>query len=156
MTDTSFGFKGEIPTTSTFLFEVDGETIGLFTEVSGLEVHVEVASYEEGGENGFVHKLPGRMTWPHIILKRGVTNNDSLFSWVNQASGTGFAGNNNKLARDTGAITLIGSDGKRLRSWELQGVFAVRWSGPHFTAGSNDLAGEELEIAHHGFTSKTF
>jgi phage tail-like protein len=156
MSDTSFGFNGDIPTTSTFLFEVDGEAIGMFTEVTGLEVHVEVATYEEGGENGFVHQLPGRMTWPHIVLKRGVTNNDTLFSWVNQASGSEFAKNSNKLTRDSGAITLIGSDGTRLRSWEFQGVFAVRWTGPHLVVGSNELAAEELEIAHHGFTSKTF
>ena len=128
----------------------------MFTDVSGLELHVEVATYEEGGENGFVHQLPGRMTWPHIVLKRGVTNNDALFSWVNQSSGSGFAKNSNKLTRDTGAITLIGSDGTRLRSWELQGVFAVRWTGPRLMVGSNDLAAEELELAHHGFTSKTF
>jgi phage tail-like protein len=154
--DTTMGFKGELPTTSSFLFEVDGVQIGVFSEVSGLEVRVEVATYNEGGENGFVHKLPGRMTWPHVILKRGVTDSDALFSWVNQTAGSGFAVNSNKLTRSTGAITVIGSDASRLRAWELADVFAVRWTGPRFAVGGSDSLTEELELAHHGFTSKTY
>lgn len=155
MTD-SIGFKGEIPSTSSFIFEVDGVQIGVFTEVSGLEVHVEVATYEEGGENGYVHQLPGRMSWPNIVLRRGVTESDAFFAWVNKTSGPGFSANGNKLTRSTGAITAIGSDGLRLRSWELQQVFAVRWSGPRFAVATADQLDEELELAHHGFTSKTF
>lgn len=156
MTDTSFGFKGELPNSSSFLFEVDGVQIGVFAEVSGLEVRVDVATYREGGENGFVHKLPGRMTWPHIVLKRGVTDSDALFNWVNKTAGPGFDDNQNKLTRNTGAITVIGSDGSRLRAWDLQAVFAVRWTGPRFDAGASGSLDEELELAHHGFTSKTF
>ena len=34
----------------------------------GLELNVETEQYEEGGENGFVHKFPGRMSWPNITL----------------------------------------------------------------------------------------
>jgi phage tail-like protein len=156
VSDTSLGFKGEMPNTTSFLFEVDGQQIGVFRAVSGLEVRVEVATYQEGGENGYVHKLPGRMTWPHILLTRGVTDNDALFDWVNKTAGAGFAAGSNKLTRSTGAITVIGSDGSRLRAWELQGVFAVRWKGPDFDASTGDPLQEELELAHHGFTSKTF
>ena len=131
-------------------------TIGMFSEVSGLEVTVDVATYAEGGENGFVHQLPGRMSWPHVVLRRGVTQSDALFSWVNKAAGSGFAANGNQLTRSTGAITAVGSDGSRLRSWELQDVFAVRWVGPKFAVDSAEKLDEELELAHHGFTSKTF
>jgi phage tail-like protein len=156
MSNVDWGFKGEVPTTSTFLFEADGVEIGMFTEVSGLEVNVEVATYNEGGENGFVHQLPGRMSWPHIVLKRGVTDSDALFQWVNKTAGAGFASNNNKLSRTSGAITVVGSNGSRLRAWQLLDAFPVRWQGPRFTSGGNDLLEEELELAHHGFTAKTF
>lgn len=149
------GFGGEIPTETSFIFEVDGVEIGVFSEVSGLEVRVEVATYNEGGENGFIHQLPGRMTWPNIVLKRGVCDSDALFAWVSKTAGSGFSSNNNKLTRSTGAITAIGSDKSRLRAWNLQGVFAVRWTGPRFNSSSNEPLNEELELAHHGFTSQT-
>jgi phage tail-like protein len=156
MTDVAGSLSGQIPTEGRFLFEVDGTTIGSFGEVYGLEVHINVSTYAEGGQNGFVHQLPGRMTWPNIVLRRGVTDSDALFSWITKVSGSGFSSNSNKLTRSTGAITALGKDGERLRSWDLQGVFPVRWSGPSFNAGSGDSLHEEIELAHHGFTSKTF
>lgn len=156
MSVVDWGFHGAVPTASMFLFEADGVQIGMFSEVSGLEVRVEVMPYKEGGENGFEHKLPGRMSWPNIVLKRGVTDSDALFQWVGQTSGPGYASNNNQLSRTSGAITVVGSDGTRLRAWQLLDAFPVRWTGPRFTSGGNDRLDEELELAHHGFTSKTF
>lgn len=141
-------------TTSTFLFEVDGLEIGEFMEVSGLEVEIGVESIEEGGENGFVHRLPGRMTWPNITLKRGITQTDNLLAWLGKSSGEGFSAAGNSLTRSTAAITLMGPGGKRLRAWEFVSAFAVKWKGPEFTAGGADTASEQLEIAHHGFKAR--
>lgn len=155
-TQTSDTLNGELPSQGSFLFEVDGVSIGTFTEVHGLEMHVEVTTYAEGGENGYVHQLPGRITWPNIVLRRGVTDSDALFAWVNKTSGTGFSANQNKISRSTGAITAMGSNGSRLRTWDLQGVMAIRWSGPQFNVTSDQGLWEEIELAHHGFTSKTF
>jgi phage tail-like protein len=144
-------FDGQRVTAATFLVEVDGVEIGHFMEVSGLELTVAVEEIPEGGENSFVHKLPGRMTWPNLVLKRGITQNDALIKWVNKSSGEQFAANGNKLTRSTAAITLIGPSGTRLRAWNFDGAFHVKWTGPSFAVTSDDMAVEELEIAHHGF-----
>src|SRR3954452_12129317 len=138
-------YYNERITTATFLFEVDGVEIGQFMEVGGLEVEVGVESIEEGGENGFVHRLPGRMTWPNITLKRGVTQTDNLLGWLNKSSGEQFASSGNKLTRSTAAITLLGPSGKRLRAWEFVEAFPVKWRGPEFAADSDSAATEQLE-----------
>jgi phage tail-like protein len=148
-------FDQQRVTAATFLFEVDGVEIGRFMEVSGLEVSVTVEEIEEGGENNFVHKLPGRMSWPNITLKRGITQNDTLLNWLNKSSGETFAAQGNKLTRSTAAITLMGPNDQRLRSWEFFGAFAVKWKGPDFSVDANDMAIEELEITHHGFRAKS-
>ncbi len=152
MSDDSY--DGQRISASTFLFEVDGVEIGQFMEVSGLEVEVSVESIEEGGENGFSHRLPGRMSWPNITLKRGVTQADNLFIWLNKSSGEQFAKSGNILTRSTAAITLIGPSKKRLRAWNFVEAFPVKWKGPDFAADSTTAASEQLEIAHHGFTAK--
>lgn len=156
MSDTTPGFQGETPTSTAFLFEVEGEEIGVFSEIEGLEVTVDVESYAEGGENGYVHMLPGRMSWPHIVLRRGVTTSDSLFEWIQKTAGAGYASNSNSLSRNTASITAISSQGKRLRSWNLVDAFAVRWVGPKFDSSSTSPLQEEIELAHHGFTVKTY
>lgn len=155
MSDLITGFKGEVPVSSNFLFEVDGVQIGAFKEVSGLELRVEIETFEEGGENGFVHQLPGRMSWPNIVLKRGIIQTDALFDWVRKSSGDDFATAGNKLARCTGAVVLMSSQNLRLRSYELQGAFPVRWTGPRLDVSTTEALDEELEVAHHGFVSKT-
>jgi phage tail-like protein len=150
-----FSFKGDTPVGSRFLFTVDGVEIGVFNEVSGLELKVAVEEFQEGGENGFVHQLPGRLSWPHVVLKKGVTDSDALFKWVNESGGDQFSANGNKLTRKTGAITMVDTQGGHERSWSFKEVFAVRWTGPNFNVTSNDPLQEELEIAHHGFSSTT-
>jgi phage tail-like protein len=147
-------FDNHRVTAATFLFEIDGVEIGRFMEVNGLEVTVGVEEIEEGGENSYVHKLPGRMTWPNITLKRGITQSDTLLSWLNKSSGEQFAASGNKLTRSTAAITLLGPSAQRLRAWEFDGAFPIRWKGPQFAVASSDSATEELEITHHGFRAK--
>lgn len=141
---------GDVQIANRFLLEVDGIEIGVFTSVSGLQLSIDTEDVVEGGENGFVHKLPGRMTWPNLVFKRGVTDGNALFEWIGKTSGEGFATNHDKLDRHSGAVTVIGSDASRLRSWVLDDVFPVRWSGPQFDSTSTNFLEEELEVAHHG------
>lgn len=144
-------FDGQRVTAATFIVEVDGVEIGRFMEVSGLELTIGVEEVAEGGENSYVHKLPGRMSWPNLVLKRGITQNDALLTWANKSSGEQFAANGNKLTRSTAAITLIGPSGARLRAWNFDGAFPVKWTGPSFAVSADEMAVEQLEIAHHGF-----
>jgi len=146
---------GEPTTSGHFLFEVDGVEIGTFREVTGLELDVTVEEYVEGGQNAYVHQLPGVMRWPNLVFTRGLVQSDALFEWVRKSSGEGFAGNGNKVTRATGAVTVVSHQGERLRSWSIQGVFAVRWSGPQLAADSYEPLVETLEVAHNGFRSTT-
>ena len=149
-------FDAQRVSSATFLFEIDGLEIGRFMEVSGLEVSIETEEISEGGQNGFVHKLPGRMSWPNITLKRGITQNDALLTWLHEVSGEQFAAAGNRLTRKGAAITLLGPGGERLRAWEFEDAFPVKWTGPSFAVTSTDMAVEELEITHHGFRARDF
>ncbi|UJP41610.1 phage tail protein [Cellulomonas palmilytica] len=142
---------GDAPVAANFVFEVDGVEIGAFKEVSGLELVVTTQEYVEGGQNQYVHRFPGVMRWPNLVFRRGLVNSDALFSWVTKTSGDEFAGNGNALTRATGAVTVVDGTGKRLRSWQLDGVFAVAWSGPRLSAEVAESLVETLEVAHNGF-----
>jgi phage tail-like protein len=139
------------PFAAKFVFTVDGITIGAFTEVSGLSVQIEVEELVEGGQNQFTHKLPGRMKWPNLVLKRGITDTNNLFEWFQKSSGDGFSGEGNKIKRREGSITLKDASGKDVRSWHFAGAYPVKWTGPRFVASTKDLAVEELEVCHSGF-----
>ena len=52
-----------------------------FSEISGLAAEIETMTYNEGGRNDRVHKLPTRMKHPNLVLKRGVTTVKDLQEW---------------------------------------------------------------------------
>lgn len=146
---------GEPAIANSFLFEIDGVEIGIFKEVKGLEMKIGAQEIVEGGQNNYVHRAIGRTTWPNIILRRGMTEGNALFEWMNNPSRSGLT-SPAKVKLATGAITAINTVGERLRAWNLKGVYPVNWRGPEFGVDSRTPLEEELEISHQGFTSKTF
>lgn len=134
----------------------DPAVVGAFMEISGLQAEVAVEDLAEGGVNGFVHRLPGRVTWPNVVLKRGVTDSNTLFAWLATAINNGTVGSvggsgNGAVQRRQATITLRDAAGRDVQSWSLNDAFPVRWSGPTLAVTASDVAIEELEIAHHGF-----
>ncbi|MFP4149784.1 MAG: phage tail protein, partial [Nitriliruptoraceae bacterium] len=137
-----------------FLVEIDGVEVGRFTECQGLQVEVEVETFTEGGVNGFEHKLTGRMSWPNLVLKRGLTVDNRVFGWFQEAAGATPAGTG-KVTRGTLGITLLSSQGERLRTWRVYDAIPIKWTGPTLANTDDEVPTEELEIAHHGFEAET-
>jgi phage tail-like protein len=125
------------------LGDVAGKKIGWFTECTGLSVEWDVYTYEEGGLNDHAHKFRGRAKHQNLVLKRGVTYEDNLLAW--------FLMCQDHAERKDISVELLGPDGKTVRGWQFLAAFPVKWQGPALNAGSNNVASETLEIAHHGF-----
>jgi phage tail-like protein len=125
-----------------FLIELPGVNIGRFRECTGLAAEIEVKDYNEGGVNDHVHKLPTRMKYPNLVLKRGVTYEDALLKWLWKTQ--------REAQRLSVTVSLMGSDGEPVRSWVFQDAFPIKWTGPNLNAGSNQVATETLEIVHAG------
>ena len=141
------------PFAGAFKLEIGGVPFGAFTEVTGLSVQMEIEEIAEGGNNESTIKVPGRLKWPNLVLKRGITNNNSLFEWLAKCSGDGFEKEKFKISRPTGTIFMLDSKQVVVRSWKFRDAMPVRWTGPTFAASASALALEELEVSHGGFTS---
>src|SRR5258708_30831134 len=62
------------------------EIQAVFTELSGLQVEMVVTDYEEGGNNDYVHRLPGRLKVGNITLKKGLTKSNEFLKWCMKAA----------------------------------------------------------------------
>jgi phage tail-like protein len=118
----------------------DIDTVGFFMHCSGLELTFDVFEYHEGGNNDFVHRLPGSLRYPNLILSRGLTKEDTLLKWF-WATSTG-------AERKEITLTLTTADADR--TWTFTDAFPVRWTGPQIDADGSSIATETLEIAHTG------
>ncbi|NNJ13583.1 phage tail protein [Chloroflexales bacterium ZM16-3] len=126
-----------------FYLQIDGVNLAVFTGVEGLKVETDIFEYVEGGNNGFVHKLPGQTRVGNLTFKRGLVSTNELFNWyMKVASGT--------IERRNLSVIIYAFDGVELRRWDFFDAYPVRWIGPDLNSTVNDGAVETMELAHAG------
>lgn len=122
-----------------FLVEIQGIQQAGFMECTGLGSHIEVVEYREGSEPGTVRKIPGKVTYPDIVLKWGVTSSRDLYDWH-------LAVINGQLQRKAGSVILRAADGTDVVRWNFFDAWPSKWDGPTLNAMSNEVAIESLTI----------
>jgi phage tail-like protein len=127
-----------------FLIEIDGVVKGGFSEVSGLTTDTNIIEYREGNEvHGTTRKLPGLMKYNNIMLKRGWTNNKSLWDWRKKVI-------DGKTSRTSGAIVLLDEARNEALRWNFREGWPSKWEGPALNGKTSEVAIETMEIAHEG------
>ncbi|MCC6966067.1 MAG: phage tail protein [Nitrospira sp.] len=125
-----------------FLLEIEGITSGGFTRVKGLSREVKHESYREGGVNEYEHKLITQVSYPVIVLERGLALED-LWNWA-QAVADG------EVQRKTIRIRLQNETGEKMFAWQIEHALPVKWSSSDLDAQASQVVMESLELAHHG------
>ena len=121
--------------------------MGIFKGMEGLEVWYDVLEFAEGGNNDFVHRLPGRMRYPNLRLSWGLVSDEDLLKW--------FMATHTKAVTQEITVTLTAAKGdmsRDVRKFTFADAYPVHWSGPvlHSNAADPETWGETLEIAHSG------
>ena len=132
--------------------EINGVVVAEFTEVSGLEAEVEVFEYIEGGNNLFTYKLPGRVKFPNVSLKHGITDSTDLWDWFEMIVYRKGEENREPVERKNITIVQYDESVKERRRWNLTNAYPVKWTGPSFKADDNTVAIEAIELAHQGLS----
>ncbi len=128
-----------------FYVMFDDKAQGVFTEVGGLQVEMEVLDYQEGGNNGFVHRLPGFTKVNNLTLKRGMSTSNDFYKWCSDIAG-------GKFTRRHVSVVMYDVEGDELMRWNFINAYPVKWIGPQFQVSDNGAAIETLELAHEGMT----
>src|SRR5687767_1146236 len=97
-----------------FQLEVSGMMTGFFTEISGIGSEHEIIEHKVMTASGqeVVKKIPGRLKWNDITLKRGITTNMDAWQWRKQVETGGISG-----ARYNGTITMFDQTGAPKAAW---------------------------------------
>jgi phage tail-like protein len=130
-----------------FLLEIDGITSGGFTRVKGLSREVRHESYREGGVNEYEHKLVTQVSYPVLILERGLILDD-LWNWA-------LAAADGDVERKTIRIRLQNEAGEKVWAWEVAYAIPVKWMVTDLDALTSQVVMESLELAHHGLRRAT-
>lgn len=131
-----------------FSFHLDvggGIVQGFFTEVSGLGSEHEIIEHKvmTKDRKEIVMKLPGRLKWGDIVLKRGITSNMDMWKWRKDIE-DGKVG----ATRKNGSIVMYDQEGKEKARWNFFNGWPSKISGPQPKSDSNEIGVEELTIVH--------
>jgi phage tail-like protein len=136
-----------------FGVEIEGQSVGVFSECKGLNMEREVEEYREGGANDLIMQFPGRIKVGRLTLRRGVQTNSGLWDWFNIGIVTGQVKKVNMSVKVfQRARTPDEPDFRVIQRWDLTNCWPVKYDGPELTADSIQPAVESMEIAWDGLT----
>src|SRR6266542_4089059 len=132
-----------------FCFSLDfgGKVKGYFTECSGLGSENEVIDHKVVTEAGqeVIQKLPGRLKWNDVTLKRGITAQMDIWDWRAMVE----KGDLN-TARTNASIVMYSRDMSPVARWDLTNAWPSKVTGPTQKSDSNEFGVEEVVIVAEG------
>ena len=128
-----------------FYVDVGDVFKGTFRECSGLGSESEVVEHVAAGKDGrtIIYKIPGRCKWTNVGLKRGVTDSMDVWDWRKKVEDGKV-----EEARKDGSIVMYDQTNTEVARWNFENGWPAKVSGPSLNASTNEIAIEELEIAH--------
>lgn len=144
---TSFHFKVEFVGVS----GMDSDTEQRFQEVTGLSFEIETEELREGGENRFSYKLPKRVRYPNLILKRGMLKGTALLEWFKSAMNTYFTVAVYDFKPADILVTLLNEADEVVATWNVVQAYPLKWNVSDFRAADNSIVVETIELAYQYF-----
>ena len=130
-----------------FLVEIDEIASGGFARVKGLAREVKHESSREGGVVEYEHKLITQVSYPVVVLERGLALDD-LWKWA-------LAAADGEVKRKTIRIRLQNEANEKAWAWQIEHALPVKWASSDLDAQTSPVVMESLELAHHGLRRAT-
>ena len=122
-----------------FLVEIQGIQQAGFSECSSVGSHLEVVEYRDGGDVINVQKFPGKVSYPDITLKWGMTDNHDLYDLHLKA----VQGSPTKVS---GSVIQLDDTGSETVRWNFFNAWPSKWDGPTYNAKGNELSINTLTL----------
>lgn len=130
-----------------FALDVGGRVTGYFSEVSGIGSEHEIIEHKVVTDAGveLVQKIPGRLKWGDVTLKRGITDNLQIWEWRDMV----IAGTMSD-ARQNCSIIMYDRNYAIAATWNFDNAWPSKVTGPGIKADSNEFSVEEMVLVHEG------
>ena len=138
----------QTPTTPVIALDCAGE-VNYFIAIEGLDTSSEVIIQKVINEQGkeIEIKLPGRLNWHDVTLRRGVTANATFWQWREEV-----INGNIQTARTPCSIILLDRNLSPVAQWNLANVWpsGLSWESVSSADGSSTMI-EELVLTYESF-----
>ena len=135
----------------TFCLEIDGIQAAFFREVQRLRLRLRSSSTARTATAARKSSAscPAEAKWSDITLKRGSTDDLSLWDWHKKILDGDILS-----ARKNGSVVIYDTMLKEVARFNFINGWPSKWKGPDLNAGDSNVAIEEITIAHEGLVRK--
>lgn len=130
-----------------FCLEIEGKLAGYFTECNGIGSEHDIIEHKvvDGNGHEIIRKIPGRIKYTDVTLKRGITADMQIWDWRKQVE-------QGKMddARTNCSIIMLDREYQDVARWNFVNAWPSKVTGPSLKADSNEFGIEELTIVHEG------
>jgi phage tail-like protein len=139
--------QGEALTTAFFYVELSGLSVVAFRELSGIGSEHDVIVQHQTNASGKATyvKVPGKLTWNNIVLKKGIDTDMSLWQWRNTIITQGVNGQ-----KKDGQIYIVDATGNQQTTWKITGAWPCNYVIGALVPDTNEMLLEEIHLAHEG------
>lgn len=131
-----------------FLVEIDGVASAGFAEADLPSGRIETIEYREGGDKtSGVRKLPGRVSYENVVLRRGLSGRTDLYDWWR-------AVRDGAPDRRDVSIQLLDEARNPVQRWTLRDAWPTRLAYSRLDGLGNEIAVETLELAYESFETE--
>jgi phage tail-like protein len=131
-----------------FHFSVDlGGTVINCSEVTGLNIELDVIEYRDGNSQTFSkQKMSGLKKSGDVSIKKGLFKDDKqYYTWFNAVQ-------MNVPERKDVTISLLDEAHSPVMTWKLLNAWPKKISSPSMKSDSSEVAVESIDIVHEGLT----
>jgi len=117
-----------------------------FQSISGMNSTINTETkITEGGENLFEHKLPTRMTYGDLVLKRGMVIGSPLNIEFNLAMSL------MKFTPGNVLVMLLNADSTPIAGWQFLNAYPTKWEVSELNAESGKVMIETMTLTYTRF-----
>jgi phage tail-like protein len=138
---------GEALNASYFYVELTGLSVVAFRELSGIASEHEVITQHQVNAQGKATyvKVPGKLTWQNLVLKKGIDTDMTLWTWRQTIINQGCEGQ-----KKDGQIYVVDVQGNQKTTWKVLGAWPCNYTVAALVPDTSEMLLEEIHLAHEG------
>jgi len=137
---------------SNFWLEIDGAMVSSLSEVSGLDLEIEVLEVKQAGQKGAIAmiKAMGQAKMPgELSMKRMAPldiDNDAIWKWFKAIRESGMAIKSRDGQRKNGSVVVYDSTNAEVARWNFYNSWPSKISSDSFSATSTEAISETVTL----------
>lgn len=138
-----------------FLVEVDGTTVGAFTQFSGIKMEVRCIKARSGNDDrGVMTGVPVMTGFEPVTLTKGVIGDNDFMDWIFAAAASMNSGPTGARLKRNMDVVALDDHGNRGVTWTLKGAMPIRYELSPMDSSRSEVLSESVTFSISGVQRK--